>query len=153
MTNNKPASTVEKLVLPKEVRLMMVKALESINDLDADSYDDEKILKKYNEYVIGIEKKVSGYETSYETKSINAYLGKAKQYGDIRVENKEFLMRLYKMNIPYFYLHLFRDEHADIKEGKSGDRELWKIINKSGINPFKEISQLTKMKRSPIKPK
>jgi hypothetical protein len=147
-----PAETTaakgKKFVLPKEARHMMVNALENAGDLDIDGQDDEIILKKYNQYVLGIEKKVNNYETSQETKGINEYLGKAQQSGEIKVQNKEFIMRLFRLNIPSFYLHLFKDDHAEIS-----DRELWKVINKSGISPIKEVSQLTKMRRSPVKPK
>lgn len=150
---NTDAKDEVKNVLPKEVRLMMVSALESINDLDADSYEDDVILKKYNDYVLSLEQKVSSYETSSETKSLNVYLAKASQFGEIRVEDKEFLARLFRLNIPPYYVHLFRKDHVELKDDAKGNRELWRVINKSGISPVKEISQLAKMKRSPVRPK
>jgi hypothetical protein len=143
-TNNKQI-----IVLPKEFRYMAVAALENSGDMSADAYDDATILQKYNDYVLKLENKVVSFEVSHETKNINFYLSKASMHGkETKVTDKEFIMRLFKMNVPPFYLFLFKDADKDLK-----DKEIWRIINKSGINPFNELSALTKMKRSPVRPK
>lgn len=133
-------SKTKKFVLPKEARLMMVNFLESQNIVDVDAMDDEKILKEYNACTLKMQEKVNNYEMSAETKNINQYVS---SNSNLRLADKEFIMRLFKLNIPSFYLHLFKDDDKVLD-----DRELWRIVNKSGINPVDEIAKLTKMRRS-----
>lgn len=138
----------KKATLPKEFRYMAVSALESSGDMKADEYDDDTLLKEYNKYVLGMQKKVSNYEAIQETKSINLYLAQAENSGNLKIHDKEFIMRLFKLNVPSFYLHLFKDIDKDLK-----DRQIWTVINKSGIGPVKENADLAKMRRSPVKQK
>ena len=138
----------KKSTLPKEFRFMAISSLENSGDMKADEYNDDELLKEYNKYVLGMQKKVNNYEASHETKSINLYIAQAENSGNLKVHDKEFIMRLFKLNVPSFYLHLFKDADKDL-----GDREIWAVINKSGISPVKENAELAKMRRSPVKPK
>jgi hypothetical protein len=135
----------KKLVLPKEARLMMVSFLESECVPDADAMDDETILKTYNELAVNASQKVKRLEITQETKSLNMYMTSNDR---IRTTNKEFIARLHQLNVPAMYLHLFKDDHADLT-----DKQLWSIVNKSGINPVNELAKLTKMRRSPVREK
>lgn len=148
MTEETKETKPKKTTLPKDFRFMAVSALESSGDMKADEYDDEVLLKEYNKYVLGMQTKVSNYEASHETKSINLYFAQAENSGNLKIRDKEFIMRLFKLNIPPFYLHLFKDADTDLT-----DREVWAVINKSGISPVKENAELAKMRRSPVKQK
>lgn len=135
----------KKFVLPKEARLMMVNFLESQNIDDADAMDDEKVLKIYNDCAVKAHDRANRYEITHETKSLNMY---ATQNDKIRLSNKELIARLFKMNVHAYYLHLFKDDDMHLS-----DKELWAIVNRSGIDPVKEVAAITKMKRSPIQQK
>lgn len=135
----------EKLVLPKEARLMMVSFLESEHVQNADAMEDEIILKTYNELAINASKKARSLEVTQETKDLNMY---ASANSNIRLTDHKLIARLHKMNVPYIYLHLFKDSDADLT-----DKQLWGIVNKSGLSPVNEVAKLTKMKRSPVKEK
>lgn len=143
--SDKSEQKKSKLVLPKESRDMMVKFLEAQHIMDIDNQDDEEVLRLYNEHVLKMQQKVNNYEVSAETKSLNQYM---RQNNEIKITDNDFIARLFKMNVPYIYLHLFKDAHAELT-----DRELWNIVNKSGIDPIKDPADLTRMKRTPIKPK
>lgn len=54
-----------------------------------------------------------------------------------KIKNKELVLRIMNLGIPSFYLHLFYDEDAE-----KSDAEIWHIVNKSGINPFRETKDL-----------
>jgi hypothetical protein len=143
----------ESFALPKEVRLMMISSLESTGDFTADNEDDEQVLKRYNQYVLDMESKIKGFQVTKETKSLNDYVNIAKDFGDIRVDDKNFVARLFKLNIHPRYLHIFRKEDTEIAEGPAGDRQLWRVVNKSGLSAITDVSQLTKMRRSAVKQK
>jgi hypothetical protein len=132
-------------VLPKEARLMMVSSLESANIFEADNLKDEEVLKKYNQLMVDMQAKVTGYETSKETKNLNVY---ANSNDKMKLEDKDMIARLFNLNVPSMYLHLFKDDDSNMT-----DRELWKVVNKSGIDPLKEKADLFKMKRSLVKRK
>lgn len=136
----------EKLVLPKEARYMMVSFLETEGRMqNVDGMDDESILKTYNELAVNFSQKSKKLEVSQETKDLNQY---ASRNGDMRLTDHDFIARLHKMNVPCIYLHLFKDSDADLT-----DKQLWAIVNKSGLSPINEVAKLTKMKRSPFKEK
>lgn len=67
-----------------------------------------------------------------------------------KIKDSEFILRLMNLNIPSYYLHLFRDEDKELT-----NKELWAIVNHSGINPFKNRIDLfeTRLKFEPTKPK
>lgn len=135
----------KKDILPKEVRVMMVNFLESQNIEDADAMDDEKILMTYNDETLKLNEKSKRHELTQETKGLNMYLNANIR---MRLTNKEFIARLFKMSVPAIYLHLFKEDDMELN-----DRDLWRIINKSGIDPVDNVTMISKMKRSPLKPK
>jgi hypothetical protein len=139
----KPKS--KKFVLPKEARVMMLSFLEAQNVIEGDAWDDETILKEYNAATLKVHEKNNNYEVGRETKNLNMY---ASANQKMLITNKEFIARLFNLNVPSYYLHVFKDDDMELN-----DRDLWKIVNKSGIDPVKEVSQLTKMKRSDVRPK
>jgi hypothetical protein len=148
-----PDKKERRFKLPKEVRYMMVKFLESKGRLDIGNSDDEEVSRLYNEAVLNLDKsvkeleeKVISLEVTDETKSINNYITMASRNESYRLTDKNFIMRLNKMSVPYFYLSIFKDSHSELTE-----KDLWEMVNKSGINPINEVSKLTKMKRSEIK--
>jgi hypothetical protein len=139
----------EKLVLPKEARLMMCNFLESQNKVGVDNWEDATIMDEYNKAVLAMQKNMQSLTASAETKNINSWLS---ENPNVRVTNNDFLMRLYNLNVPHFYLHLFKDDDADLS-----NTEIWRIINKSGINPLtalnKDKSVLHRNGKSPLRPK
>jgi hypothetical protein len=137
----------KKLVLPQEARYMMVNFLENENVLNADALDDETILKMYNEIAIKASKKVRSLEVNQETRDLNVYATKNQRATNLN--DLDFIARLHKLNVPWIYLHLFKDAHKELS-----DKQLWEIVNKSGISPFDTVldtGKLTRMNRSPIK--
>ncbi len=139
----------EKLVLPKEARLMMCAFLESQNKVGVDNWEDATIMDEYNKAVLAMQKNMQSLTASAETKNINSWLS---ENPNVRVTNNDFLMRLYNLNVPHFYLHLFKDDDADLS-----NTEIWRIINKSGINPLtalnKDKSIMHRNGKSPARPK
>ena len=138
----------KEFALPKDARLMMVSSLEGAGLENIVNLDDAELLKAYNKWVISMQQKVTNYEASAVTKSINNYV-KMNPKMTLGDEDKEFIMRLFNLNIPHFYLHLFKSDDKDLT-----DRELWTIVNQSNIDPVKagntDVSLLFKMNRSPI---
>lgn len=55
------------------------------------------------------------------------------------IKNTDLLNRLMNMSVPPYYLHLFRDADMELTV-----KELWEIINHSGINPFTNVQDLFK---------
>lgn len=62
-----------------------------------------------------------------ETKGVREYAAGVST----QITDKDFLGRLMNLSVPNFYLHLFIDE-----DKKKTDKEIWKVINESKINPF-----------------
>lgn len=59
-----------------------------------------------------------------------------------KIKDKDLIIRLMKLNIPNFYLHLFID-----KDGAKSDKELWKIVNESKINPFTDVKEIFRIQK------
>lgn len=62
---------------------------------------------------------------------------------DHHLKNHDFIKRLKNLNVPVFYLHLFRDDDIELE-----DRDLWGIVNASGINPYNKFQDLYAERRS-----
>jgi hypothetical protein len=59
-----------------------------------------------------------------------------------KIKDKDLIIRLMKLNVPNFYLHLFLD-----KDKAKSDKELWKIVNESKINPFTNVKEIFAIQR------
>lgn len=98
-----------------ELLFKVVSELNKTNSLLAAKEADES-LSQYDKYVIGIKH---------------------------RIKNKELILRIMKLGVPSYYLHLFEDDDIDLT-----DKQLWRIVNDSGINPFKNKLDLFKVKEN-----
>lgn len=97
-----------------ELLFKVVSELNKSNSLLAEKEATDS-LSKYDKYVLGVKH---------------------------RIKNKDLILRLMKIGVPSFYLHLFEDEDMNL----SSDKQLWRIINDSGINPFKNKLDLFRVK-------
>jgi hypothetical protein len=142
---NTDTQETAKFVLPKEARMMMTNMLEVGGFHDVDALSDDELFKKYNDHAMSMQKENTTLKMDSRTKRLNEYLTNNEK---MKITDKVFIDRLFSMNVPYFYLHLFDNDDIDLT-----DAEIWSRINKSNINPVKEVQNLYKMKRSPLKRK
>jgi len=118
---------------------------------DAKSKDREKFLKQAEELGIKTEgltdeqllfkviselnkstSQLAATLSSKDTKSVGNYISGIQT----KIKDQDFLIRLMNMSVPSFYLHLFEDE-----DEKRSDKDIWGIINKSGINPITNLGK------------
>lgn len=107
--------------------------------------DDELLFKAVTE----LNKINSRLATTIATAEMEDYK-KYSQSIDHKIKDKDLIIRLMKLNVPNFYLHLFRDEDKE-----KTDKDLWLIVSKSRINPFSTPQDIFKQRDTfnPVKPK
>jgi hypothetical protein len=124
--------TAEKKDVKKSTREDSLKMAEELG-IETKGLSDEQLLFKV---ITELNKANSQLATSLaenETRSLKKYISGI----ETKVKDEEFLTRMMNLNIPNFYLHIFSDDDA-----KKTDKELWTMINKSGINPFSSIKEM-----------
>jgi predicted transcriptional regulator len=123
-----------KKFLPDEIRMMYLEQLEVRGITDAEEWSDEDVSKKLNELIKDDHKKIVSLSANQLTKDMNKYVEANKE---MIIKDRKFIERLFNLNIPYLYLHLYRD--ADIE---LNDDQLWDKARKSGINPIASIQKV-----------
>ena len=125
----KPRVSKEKEALIKTVEKLGI-AAEGLSDAD--------LLKKVVEELSKTNDKLVGKLVDTEELALKKYAGGIEH----NIKDQDLLIRLMKLNVPNFYLHLFRDEDMVLE-----DKELWAIINDSGINPYVDVQSLFKVEK------
>lgn len=126
--------TVEKKDAKKPTKEDLVKQAEDLG-IDVKGLTDEQIMFKLITELNKTTSQLAATMSRSDEKTLKKYVSGIKT----EVKSEELLLRLMNMNIPSFYLHLFKDEDLAKK-----DSDIWKIINESGINPFKSIAEIIK---------
>jgi len=109
-----------------------IKTLEDLG-VETKGLTDEQLLFKVVSELNKTNSKLISATADKEIKSVGRYTVGVTH----KIEDKEFILRLFNLNVPNFYLHLFEDKDALLE-----DKEIWGRINKSKINPFKSVKEI-----------
>lgn len=109
-----------------------IKTLEDLG-VETKGLSDEDLLFKVVSELNKTNSKLASAQAEKEIKGISRYTVGITH----KLKNEEFIARLFNLNVPNFYLHLFDDEEKDIS-----DADVWKKIKESKINPFKSIKEI-----------
>jgi hypothetical protein len=115
----------------------LIKTVEKLG-ISAEGLSDADLLKKVVEEFSKTNDKLVGKLADAEESSIKKYSSEIEH----NIKDQELIIRLMQMGVPNFYLHLFRDEDLVLS-----DREIWSIVNESGINPYVNVQDLFKVQK------
>jgi hypothetical protein len=59
--------------------------------------------------------------------------------------NKDFIVRLFNLNVPYMFLGIFTDRDLDLK-----DKEIWEKVRKSNVLQIEEPQEIYKIRARQI---
>lgn len=124
--------TSEKKDIKKQSREDFLKQAEDLG-IETKGLTDEQLLFKVITELNKANSQIATVMAKNDEKSVKKYLSGIQT----DIKDEEFLIRLMNLNVPSFYLHLFKDDDMQKK-----DSEIWAIINKSGINPFSSIGDI-----------
>lgn len=124
--------TSEKKDTKKPSREEFLKQAEELG-IDVKGLSDEQLLFRVITELNKTSSQLAATMSRSDEKSVKKYMAGIKT----EITDEEFLIRLMNLNVPSFYLHLFKDEDSAKK-----DSDIWKTINQSGINPFKSVSEM-----------
>jgi hypothetical protein len=130
----KDTKTVEKKDDKKINREELLKQAEGLG-IDVKGLSDDQLLFKLVTELNKTTSELAATMARSDEKTLKKYVGGIKT----ELTDEEFLLRLMNLSIPSYYLHLFKNEDSTKK-----DVELWTMINKSGINPFKSLKEIIK---------
>lgn len=137
MSDKKEAKDIKDLTkyfLPKEIRIMYLTQLESRGLSNLDDMDDSQLSKALHEAIDQDSKKLLSFTVEKTVKDLNKYVTMNEE---MVIKDKEFLKRLFNLNMPYFYLHLFKDADNSLR-----DDQIWTKIRRSGINPISSVQEV-----------
>jgi hypothetical protein len=130
------AEKTEKPRVSKEKEALL-KTIQSLG-LKTDGLTEDQLFKKVVEELNKTNQRLVSEMSTDKQKSLNMFSGSV----DHNITNSELLERLFDLNMPNFYLHLFRDDDMELS-----NEELWQIVNESGINPYVSVKDLFKQKK------
>lgn len=130
--------------LKKEIRDKIITQLKDMG-ASAEGLNDDELLNKLSETSAQLHKDHEDHVSKYVSKEADILLNQLKEYINVtgcRLKNQKFIERLYRLNVPQIYLHLFKDEDMTLE-----DEGIWAIIRGSGINPIKNVVDVFKIYR------
>jgi hypothetical protein len=135
MASNKDKDVVgNKNFLPKEIRLMYLRQLEARGLTHLDDLNDEDLSKALHDAIEEDAKKIISLSSEKSVKELNKYVTLNEE---MTLKDKEFIKRLFNLNMPYFYLHLFKDADTSLT-----DKQIWNKIRRCGINPINSVPEV-----------
>lgn len=124
---NKDMSEVNRII-DDENRARIIDQLTAMGVSDSSLLSDKELIHKLSSILDEEHKKNISLEAAKALQPLNMYASKA--HADLK--NKDFIERLFMLNIPDIFLEAFTDEDANIKE----DEKLWEIVRRSGIYQY-----------------
>ena len=134
--------TVEKKDSKKPNREEFLKQAQELG-IDTKDLTDEQLLFKVITELNKTSSQLAASMSSNDTRTLKKYLSGI----ETNVTDEDFLFRMMNLNIPSYYLHLFNNDDAAKK-----DKDLWAVVNKSGINPFSSLKELLDSNKSFVRP-
>jgi len=115
-------------VLDDENRARIIDQLTALGILEPSLLSDVDLISKLSTILEETHKKNIALEASKAIQPLNIYASKAPP----DLKNKEFIERLFMLNVPDIFLEAFTDEDANIKD----DGKIWEIVKHSGIYQY-----------------
>jgi hypothetical protein len=118
--------------LPDEDRISLMEKLEKVGLNPAEMSDSDlvkSVAKVANEEM---EKNIT-YQSTQTARGLNFYVQ------GTHLRDKEFIKRLFMLNVPQIFLPAFKDE-----DQKCTDKEIWSIVQKSGIHQMDDPKEINK---------
>lgn len=115
-------------VVDDENRARLIDQLVALGVSDPSLLSDIDLITKLSSILDETHKKNIALEAAKAFQPLNMYASKAPP----DLKNKEFIERLFMLNIPDIFLQAFTDEDATIKD----DAKLWEIVKHSGIYQY-----------------
>jgi hypothetical protein len=137
MSDKKEAKDVKDLTkyfLPKEIRIMYLTQLESRGLSNLEDMNDLELSNALHSAIDEDSKKLLSFTVDKAVKDLNSYVTMNEE---MVLTDKEFLKRLFNLNMPYFYLHLFKDADKSLR-----DDQIWSKIRRCGINPIGSVQEV-----------
>jgi hypothetical protein len=128
----------ENRLLDDDNRARICDQLSDLGVPDPTLLSDSDLVLKLSTIMEETHKKNITLEASKAIKPLNMYA--AKSHSDLK--NKEFIARLFNLNIPDIFLAAFTDDDASI----TADNKLWEIVHRSGIYQYEHPRELFKKK-------
>lgn len=130
----KDVKDLTKYFLPKEIRIMYLVQLETRGLSNLEDMDDAELSKALHDAISEDSQRLLSLTADKTVKDLNKYVIMNEE---MILKDKEFMKRLFNLNMPYFYLHLFKDADSSLR-----DDQIWTKIRRSGINPISSVQEV-----------
>lgn len=120
-------------VLDDENRARIIDQLSEMGIPDPSALSDKDLIKKISDLLTSENKKRIQAEATANLKPLNLYAAVAHK----DLKDKEFIERLFMLNIPNIYLVEFTDEDKNLK-----DADLWRIVSRSKILQYQNVRDM-----------
>ena len=125
-------------IIDDENRARIIDQLTELGVSDSSGLNDQELILKLSEILSEEHSKNIQHEANKAFMPLNAYAAQAHE----DLKDKDFIQRLFNLNIPPMFLVAFRDEDAKIKD----DMNIWKIVSSSGIMQYENPRDIFKNK-------